>query len=239
MARDIDEGNVDEITFDNSRIVNLDNHTISMWVKRSDSGDSFACFCYTGNLNTGVTLAQNGTTTGVLYRMNPASVRQDIIVSDFTELDTWVHLLARYDNVDIKLFKNGFEVGTEANTGTLDAAVGGIAGIGGLGGNRSLDSAVGEVGIWDVALNLGEIAALARGKSPDQIRRRSLREYYPMDEGRHPEPSLVPGGTLASLKGTYPVNGPPLVRKVSPIRHELFIGEVASASTFTQAVIIG
>jgi len=148
-------------------------------------------------------------------------------------------MVARCDNVDIKLFKNGIEVGTEAQSGTLDPASGVLAGIGGFGGNRTNSSALGEVGIWDVALNLGEIAALAKGVRPDQIRKRSLCEYYPFDAGRDPEPSKVPGGSPASVQGTFPVNNPPLTRKVLPIRYEQFIVEAALTTGFNQAVIVG
>jgi len=39
---------------------------------------------------------------------------------------------------------------------------------------------IAEVGIWNVALNADEIAALAKGFRPDQIRPQSLRFYTPL-----------------------------------------------------------
>lgn len=239
MARFFTDTNNERLQFDNINTKFISNHTISMWVQRRGSGDSFGAYFFNGAINTSLTLAQDGSSTDVLYRLTIASVLKDLVVSDVLELGNWVHLLATYDGVNQKLFKNGIEVGTRAQTGTLDAPGTGFSFIGGHATNRTLKSVLAEVGIWDVPLSLGEINGLSRGAKPNTIRRRSLKEYYPM-EGKDFEPSLTPNGQKGIMVGTsLPAPHPGFLKNISPVRYEQFIEEVVSAGTFTQAVIVG
>jgi len=44
-----------------------------------------------------------------------------------------------------------------------------------------MDGAVAQVGFWNAALDASEVAALAKGYTPDQVRPDSLVFYYPLD----------------------------------------------------------
>jgi hypothetical protein len=57
--------------------------------------------------------------------------------------------------------------------------------------SNRFDGRVAEVGIWNVALSLEEINALARGVSPLKIRRQNLVAYYPLYGNGAQEPELA------------------------------------------------
>lgn len=58
------------------------------------------------------------------------------------------------------------------------------------------DGRVAEAAIWNVALTASEVAALAKGVSPLQIRPASLQAYWPLIGRQSPEPDWVGGFNL-------------------------------------------
>lgn len=60
-------------------------------------------------------------------------------------------------------------------------------------GARAWDGRIAEFAIWDALLTASECGALARGASPNSIRRQSLVAYWPLWGASNPEPGL-PGG---------------------------------------------
>lgn len=71
---------------------------------------------------------------------------------------------------------------------------------------------IAEVGVWDVALTDAEIASLAKGVTPPNIRPANLVFYAPLVGKHSPEPDLV-GGLSLTLSGTSASAHPRVFRK--------------------------
>ncbi|MCL6480300.1 MAG: LamG domain-containing protein [Firmicutes bacterium] len=87
--------------------------------------------------------------------------------------------------------------------------------IGGRGNDnlRAWDGRLAEFAIWNALLTASECQALARGASPNTIRRQSLVGYWPLWGVSSPEPGL-PGGTATPTGTTAARHAPvgPYVR---------------------------
>ena len=95
---------------------------------------------------------------------------------------TWAHAAAVYVSTASRFaYKNGV-VGTENTTSLTPTTIDGVR-LGAQVGTNFMDGTLAEVGIWNVALDAGEIAALAKGFSPQLIRPASLIHYYPLIRG--------------------------------------------------------
>lgn len=73
---------------------------------------------------------------------------------------------------------------------------------------------IADIGIWNVALTVNEIAALARGVSPLRIRRLSLIAYLPLHGFASPEPDFIGARSLTLVNSPTRANHSPTI---SPI----------------------
>lgn len=116
-------------------------------------------------------------------------------------INTWQHACAVFASAtDRRAYLNGGGEGTNTvsnvPTGlnnTLLAASQGAA-VANFAATR-----LAEVGVWNVALNTSEIAALAKGVSPLRIRPNALVAYWPLFGVGSPEPDYSNGGFHLTL----------------------------------------
>jgi hypothetical protein len=95
---------------------------------------------------------------------------------------------------------------------------------------------IADAAIWSVALSDAEIAALASGVRPKDIRPASLIAYWPLGGLQSPEPDISGGARNGTLTGTSAAFGPPYV-PFTP-RWPQF-SEVVAAPTFQAAWAMG
>jgi len=98
-------------------------------------------------------------------------------------LNTWQHVAATYDGANLRMYINGVEVASLANTTSIAAAAGYQVTIGNWSQNndRGFIGRIDEVRIWATARSLSQITAYK-----DQLlcgNEGSLRAYYTFDEG--------------------------------------------------------
>lgn len=95
---------------------------------------------------------------------------------------TWAHAAAVFVTAASRFaYKNGV-VGTEDTTSRTPAGIVQVR-LGSQVAANFMDGKLAEVGIWNVALDAAEVAALADGFSPRLIRPASLVHYYPLIRG--------------------------------------------------------
>jgi hypothetical protein len=88
---------------------------------------------------------------------------------------------------------------------------------------------IADLAVWNVVLTPLEIAALAKGVRPPQIRKPSLVGYWPLQGIQSPEPDLSGYANNGTLTGTASAFGPPLMRAS---RRRTRAGIVLPAITF-------
>jgi hypothetical protein len=135
-------------------------------------------------------------------------------------LNAWHHVGFTSDSTTATLYINGASAGTaQSVTGTgsppsitdaricYDLAASG----------RAIDGSMADAAIWDATLTLIEIAALAKGMRPPQIRPASLKGYWPLAGLQSPEPDLSGSKNNGTLTGTQAAFDPPL-SLATPVR---------------------
>ena len=96
--------------------------------------------------------------------------------------NAWSHAAGVFASATSRVaYKNGV-AGTEETTSRIPTTIDSVR-LGSQVGTNFMDGTLAEVGIWNVALDAGEIAALAKGFSPQLIRPASLIHYYPLIRG--------------------------------------------------------
>lgn len=100
-------------------------------------------------------------------------------------LATWHHAAARFAGAASRIAYLDGVAGTENTTsratgGALDTLIVGRGSGGTYNSNAPFNGRIAEVAVWDVALNTAEIAALAKGYKPSQIRPDKLLWYLPL-----------------------------------------------------------
>jgi hypothetical protein len=135
--------------------------------------------------------------------------------------NVWHHICIVYEAVagsiptiyvdGIQQSVNALSTTAGSPTNNADAYV-----IGGRGNDnlRTWDGRLAEFAIWNVLLSANECRALARGASPNSVRRQSLVGYWPLWGASSPEPGL-PGGT-ATVTGATPAPHAPVGPYVRP-----------------------
>lgn len=154
-----------------SNAINTDlntNHiTVETWayIPSSDDTDTFSTLItqeYVGNNNLGFTFYLNAGKLTAGFLRNGAWLQ--ILDVDYTK-DQWMHIAFTYDQTNIKLYIDGVEVGSVAETGTLPIAAAGSAWRLGRRWDNTLVSdhlfggALAETRIWNVARTSAEINA--------------------------------------------------------------------------------
>ncbi|CAM6003248.1 unnamed protein product [Sphagnum balticum] len=76
--------------------------------------------------------------------------------------------------------------------------------------SQPLSGKLAEWGLWDAALTTAEIASLAAGVLPPQVRPLSLVGYWPLYGLASPEPDLSGNANNGTLTGTTYATGPPV-----------------------------
>lgn len=120
------------------------------------------------------------------YRANAVST----VTTGFAEatagptVGVWGHVAAVFPSANSRtMFFNGGNSGTSSVTSSPTESMGrtviGAVYASGAAAN-TYDGDIAEVGVWSAALTAAEIAALARGVQPDQVRPQSLVFYAPM-----------------------------------------------------------
>lgn len=120
--------------------------------------------------------------------------------------NVWQHACARFTSTTARYaLLNGGGSGTDTNfvdpAGANSIYVGANMGLNANGFTGDIC----DVGVWNVALNDGEILALASGVSPLRIRPQSLVFYAPIFGDASPEPDYSGGGRNLTLNGSPPV----------------------------------
>ena len=215
MARDFESSNNDFIEVGAVPALDLtgDEITISVWVRRESTGaeqkvvakwsDAAGAFQYLLTINSSG-LPQAVVNTG-----------GNAIATGTTSLTTgvWFHLGHVYDGTNVRIFVNGVEEDSTADTGNMSNTTAPVrigAGSGGAGTENPFDGDIGHCAIWDVGLSAGEIESLANGVNPRRIRRGLF--YAPLN-GQDPELDIFGGLSLT-------VNGPTVVEE-PPIPHSI------------------
>jgi hypothetical protein len=95
--------------------------------------------------------------------------------------NVWQHACGVFSSSTLRAaFLNGGNKGTDTNSSTPASLAFSSIGTYNASGADATLGAVAEVGIWNVALTDDEVASLAKGFSPDQIRPQSLIAYLPL-----------------------------------------------------------
>jgi len=96
--------------------------------------------------------------------------------------NAWSHAAGVFASATSRVaYKNGV-AGTENTTSRVPTGIAQTR-LGSQVGTNFMDGKLAEVGIWAGALNADEIAALAKGFSPQHIRPSALVGYYPLIRG--------------------------------------------------------
>lgn len=145
---------------------------------------------------------------------------------------TWNHACGQLINDSSRaVFLNG---GNKATNTTTSSATSGLnkTSIGVISGNSDTqlaDAAIAEVGIWNVALDDSEVAALGKGVSPLLVRPQSLVAYWPLIGRTSPEID-VRGGFGMTVTGATVADHP---RIYYPTPKHFVLATAANAYTLT------
>jgi hypothetical protein len=194
--------------------------TISFWVNpTSTSQTAYATLVsLENNVNSGgvyfISLSASGGPK-LAYYFNNSGTSIDPGSNSLTA-GVWSNVIATYiDSPGLNAYVNGVSDGFTGSTTPL-ATSGNPTTIGALysSGSPSLffNGMIADVGMWNVILAAGEIAALAAGARPYTIRPGSLVGYWPLDGLASPEPDLSGNANNGTLTGTaLGASGPPLM----------------------------
>jgi hypothetical protein len=146
--------------------------------------------------------------------------------------NVWAHACGVFTSTTSRaVYINGGSAGTNVQsstpTGLNQVEIGRVDG---TSPGSYMEGRIAEAGLWNVALDVNEIAALARGISPRSVRPGSLVGYWPIWGIHSPEIDLVPAGRTLTVTGTSKADHAP----VQPFSRTLYVpttGEIAAAAT--------
>ena len=121
--------------------------SISLWIKSNDVSGWQTILGGSG-LNIGV-----DPTNSQLF-VNDFSSMPQLFINNYTPDDSWVHLTVVVNGSDLKVYLNG-SLNASANNGLGNPSIN----IGGT-GNENFIGSIDAVGVWNRALNEGEVSAL-------------------------------------------------------------------------------
>lgn len=216
MARTFSNNNY--LADDTSAILTSTPLTMAAW-GRSSSATASQYAVSIGNLSTptqdnGWSLNWGGNVAGDPIRAVcfQAAVAGIAATTTGYSANTWHHGCAVFtSNISRDAYIDGGSKGSNTTdltpTGLLATRIGAEAW--NLTATSEFAGEIAEVGIWNVALGLSEIEALAAGISPIMIRPESLVLYVPIIGRSSPEINLV--GASIALDGTPPVAAHPRI----------------------------
>lgn len=118
----------------------------------------------------------NGSTHGDCYVNGTAGGR---VQAGTVTAATWQHWAGTADNTTIRLYQDGSQVGSTAQTQTMTSETTVAVG---RDDTEGFDGRFAEIAIWNRALNADEILALSKGFSPAFFAN-GLLEYFPLVGG--------------------------------------------------------
>lgn len=130
--------------------------------------------------------------------------------------DTWAHVAAVFAS---STSRSAYLNGGSKQTNTTSVSVGALNTTA-IGRRVFLNDdyfsgRIAELGIWNVALNDNEIAALARGASPLRVRRASLVAYFPLYGFETDERNIVSGSLKMTVTGASQAKHAPVAPSLS------------------------
>ncbi|KKL09344.1 hypothetical protein LCGC14_2566820, partial [marine sediment metagenome] len=147
--------NTDHINTTNTDLNDLENHTVSMWLKRNGNGISYATLFSNGVINTGISILQEAQTQNVFYRLTDSAANTDLASTGSELTSEYNHFVFSFNGTDMMIYVNGTLVKSQSAVLTLDTAAGDYAFIGGIDGigsfvlySESLLLIFNIIGIW-------------------------------------------------------------------------------------------
>ena len=136
----------------------------------------------------------------------------DTVSAPSITANVWQHwvMLKRLNGADgLRFYLNGAQVATTtSNRSVPDNSAGFTIGARDL-GDLGFNGLIQEVAVWNVALTDAEIASLAKGLSPQMVRRTNLAGHYPMWGTSSAGEEDLSGGTQSLTEvGTVGVGAP-------------------------------
>lgn len=169
--------------------------TISAWFNSNDSAATQGIVCLgnpaSGDANAMVALYASGGDVGdpVKLLVGTGGTWTAVVTTSGYSVNTWHHACAVCaSSTSRSVYIDGGSVGTDTTSKALPPIT--TTGIGELidpTREQFFSGNIAEVGIWDVALDAAEIAALGKGFSPVLIRPQSLVAYWPIGGNDSPE----------------------------------------------------
>jgi cysteine-rich repeat protein len=115
----------------------------------------------------------DGAATRLRFRLKAGGQTTTLTASSGdVQVGEWTHAVALYDGVSMRLYQNGVEVGSISKSGTLDVDPTTPAAIGDQptgAGSAPFHGPIDDVRIYDRALSLLEVQALASGSSSGPV----------------------------------------------------------------------
>lgn len=218
MSRDFEASNNDFIEVGDVPALDLtgDEVTLSAWVRLESMGtekkvlakwaDAGGQFQYLLS----ITASNN-----VLLAVNSGG---QTVVTGSTSLviDTWHHIAGVYDGSTIRVYLDGVDDGSTADSGNMPNTTAPVrigAGSGGAGTEAPMDGEIGHCAIWDAPLSPGEIASLAAAISPLKIRKSDNLQFFAPLNGQTPEYDVI-GGLSLTVNGTTVAEEPPIPHSI-------------------------
>jgi len=144
--------------------------SVSVWVKGWPAGNWLPFVSKNGEANGWQIRRQGDNNTGTFTLRGTTADDDPQTTSDIGPNPDWSHLVGTYDGVTRKMFVNGVEFLSLADSGDItpssDHVMFGNRMLGGLVQSAYSNVQLDDIGIWNYALTLEEIQALSKGESP-------------------------------------------------------------------------
>ncbi len=217
MARDFESSNNDYLDAGNPSALDLtgDEVTLSVWTRLESNGVERKVFAKWADAGSRFQyLLSVNISDQCLFAIYDGSTN---IATGTTALvaETWHHVAGVYDGSNLRIYLNGTEEDSTANTGSMSSTTAPVrigAGSGGSGTESPFDGEIGHCSIWDVGLSANEIKSLASGISPLKVRRGNLLAYWPLN-GQSPELDVVAQQNM-NVTGTSIAEEPPIPNSI-------------------------
>ena len=192
--------------------------TLSAWVYKTSQSGQNDIFDFGVN-STGLSYRfATGFTTDQIFtaddRGSSGTNEVSLNSGNTFSLNTWAHGCGVFLGASgLVTYCNGVKSssGAAGNGGTRQGFSVGALNVAGGGTFNFFPGLIADCAAWNVQLTDAEVAALAMGVRPYNIRPASLIGYFPLDGFQSPEPDLSGNANNGTLTGTALAAGPPLM----------------------------